>query len=76
MLTFRKIDSVTTGGKPFFYRAYDELDNYVGSVVWNRDVRAYHVCGITRTLAYVSTPQQGKALIRAYASNPLARTLA
>lgn len=37
-ITWRKIPSVTTGGKPYFYRG----DAIGSSVVWNRGTKKYH----------------------------------
>lgn len=63
-VTWKRIPSVTTGGKPYFFRAYRE-DKWAGSVVWNREVHAYavDVAGGDRLVAYVSTVREGKALV-------------
>ena len=65
ILTWKKIPSVTTGGKPFFYRAYCG-QKWAASVVWNRAVRAYLV-DVNRNwmsvpVGYTSTATEGKAL--------------
>lgn len=62
-MKWHKNPSVTTGGKPFFYRAYSADGKWIASVVWNRSVRAYAVevaWPIPRLLEYVSTVTQGK----------------
>lgn len=70
-MTWRKVASVTTGGKPHFYRMYTTDGQWLASVIWNRAVRAYGVevrkrldNGIvTGTLVgYVGTVQSGKKL--------------
>lgn len=63
-LEWRKIPSVTEGGKPYFYRGYFG-SQWAASVVWNRGVRAYavEVRGTPdRLVAYVPTVAEGKAL--------------
>lgn len=45
-LTWKKVPSVMTGGKRYFWVAYDDnIENYfpVGSVVWNRYYEKYHL---------------------------------
>ena len=63
--TWKRIASVTTGGKPHFFRAYDASGQWVASIVWNRGVRAYAVdtarAGLTE---YVSTVPAGKRAVR------------
>jgi len=66
-ITWLKHPSVTKGGKPFFYRGVSN-NTLIGSVVWNRDVRAYHAVAIlpqggANSLGYFSTPTQGKRAV-------------
>lgn len=72
MTTWKKIPSVTTGGKPFFYHLTEtDTGHWCATVVWNRSVRAYAVEALVklpngvrtgRLVSYVSTVQSGKRL--------------
>jgi len=72
-MQWTKIASVTTGGKPFFYRAYDSQGNWLASVIWNRSMRAYAVEVLLildndvrtgRLARFASTVSQGKRFAR------------
>jgi hypothetical protein len=64
-MNWRKIPSVTTGGKPYFYHAVDPNGGWLGTVCWNRSFRAY-ACEAkpAQLLGYASTVAQGKAIVR------------
>ena len=60
-----KVSSVTPGGKPHFFRAYDSENRWMASIVWNRIVQAYAVevsKPSPRLIGYVSTVLEGKVL--------------
>ena len=75
MNTWRKHPSVTTGGKPYFYRLFDQAGDWQASVIWNRSVRAYAVEVVTllvnrvrtgKLLTYAGTVQAGKRQAEQY----------
>ena len=62
--TWKRIPSVTTGGKPHFFRAYDAEGHWVATIVWSRSVRAYAVETSREFVEYVSTVPAGKRVVR------------
>lgn len=67
-MTWNKHASVTPGGKPHYYRLMDQ-GQWLASVVWNRQVRAYsvevvklipHGIRTGRLVCYTSTVAAGK----------------
>lgn len=69
MLTWRRVPSVTTGGKAYFFNAYVGAD-YCGTVVWHRGARQYLAEYAGRPIGWYDTVRAGKAAVRAAHSAP------
>jgi hypothetical protein len=61
-LNWQRHPSVTTGGKPFFWYAYLNAER-VGTVVWNRGTKSYHVGYRGRHIGEIGTVQAGKLMV-------------
>jgi hypothetical protein len=66
-IQWRKIPSVTTGGKPYFYRG-----NAIGSsIVWNRGLQAY-VCTLWgKEIGQFETVAMAKLMVQKTFDNTL-----
>lgn len=62
---WRKVASVTHGGKPFFYIAASRPGVF-WRIVWHRDVQAYALShdSLNGTLGFYSTPKEAQQAVK------------